>query len=108
MRTKALGAKTSASAPSASPAANGRLTLSIRPPPAAAPARRKLRRERAFADGSSLRPEARDVGCSTIMVSSLSLRCGPLDRFANTEIGPAATDVAGHRVIDLSIGRMRV
>src|SRR5215510_6157560 len=43
-----------------------------------------------------------------IMVTSLSARCSVLDRFANAEIGPAAADVAGHRVIDVGIGRMWV
>jgi hypothetical protein len=31
-----------------------------------------------------------------------------LDRFANAQIGPAAADVAGHRVVDIGIRRMRV
>src|SRR5216684_8692970 len=43
-----------------------------------------------------------------IMVASLSARRGLLDRFANADKGPAAADVAGHRVIDVGFGRMRV
>jgi hypothetical protein len=46
MRMKALGTKPLTSAPSAQPFANGSVRLSIKPPPAAAPAYRKLRRER--------------------------------------------------------------
>src|SRR5882724_2622064 len=43
------------------------------------------------------------------MISLLSaLLRGLLDRFANADIGPAAADVAGHRVVDVRIGRMRV
>ena len=39
--------------------------------------------------------------------ASLSARLrGLLDRFANADIGPAAADVAGHRVVDVGIGRM--
>src|SRR3982074_3052251 len=33
---------------------------------------------------------------------------GLLDRFANADIGPTAADVAGHRVVDIGIRRMRV
>src|ERR1700704_935965 len=33
---------------------------------------------------------------------------GLLDRFANAGIGAAAADVAGHCVVDVGIGRMRV
>src|SRR5262249_53003343 len=38
--------------------------------------------------------------------ASLCLR-GLLDRFANAQIGPATTDVAGHRAVDVGIGRTR-
>src|SRR5882757_2323600 len=86
MRMKALGAKPSAAW--ASPFANGRPRLSIRPPPVAAPACKKVRRERAF------------------MSASLPARLrGLLDRFANADIGAAAANVAGHRVVDIGIGR---
>src|SRR5262249_13199040 len=37
----------------------------------------------------------------------LGLR-GLLDGFANAHIGSAAADVAGHRVIDIGVGRMRI
>src|SRR5215470_6986753 len=33
---------------------------------------------------------------------------GLLDRLANADIGPAAADVAGHRVVDIGIGRTRI
>src|SRR5258707_15286837 len=33
---------------------------------------------------------------------------GLLDRFTNADIGPAPADVAGHRVVDVGIRRMRV
>jgi hypothetical protein len=33
---------------------------------------------------------------------------GLLDRFTNAHIGPTATDVAGHRVIDFGVGWMRL
>src|SRR5260221_3431906 len=109
MRTKALGAKPSASAASASPLVKGRLRLSIRPPPAAAPACRNLRRETSFVDGDKPGPEAREVRWSRVMSASLSARLrGLLDRFANADIGPTAADVAGHRVVDVGIRRMRV
>src|SRR6202011_4403504 len=43
------------------------------------------------------------------MSASLRARLrGLLDRFANADIGPAAADVAGHRVVDIGIRRMRV
>src|SRR2546421_669773 len=100
MRMKALGAKPLAPAASAARLASGRLRLSTRPPPVAAPACRKARREKAPADGDRLEPAAREVMSSRIMVSLLSARLrGLLDRFANADIGPAAADVAGHRVV---------
>src|SRR5262244_4261419 len=41
--------------------------------------------------------------------ASLSARLRRLlDRFANAQIGPAAADVAGHRVVDIGIRRMRI
>ena len=50
-----------APATSAPPFANGRLKLSIRPPPAAAPASKNLRRERPFVDGGRPEPTALEV-----------------------------------------------
>src|SRR5713226_238929 len=107
MRMNALGAKPSTSAASASPFANGRLRLNSRPPPAAAPAWRNLRRERPFAGSDRPGPAARELRGSTIMSASRSawLR-GLLDSFTNAKIGPTATDVAGHRGIDLGVSRM--
>src|SRR5438132_5273562 len=43
------------------------------------------------------------------MSASLSARLrGLLDRLANADIGPTAADVAGHRIVDIGVGRMRV
>ena len=42
------------------------------------------------------------------MVASLSARRSLLDRLANADIGSAAADVAGHRLVDVGIRRMRV
>src|SRR5260221_8295051 len=85
MRTKALGVNDA-------PAAwlpKGRLRLSIRPPPAAVPECRKLRRER------------------VVMSASLGLGLrGVLDRVADAAVGPAAADVAGHRRVDVGVGRL--
>src|SRR4051812_47739510 len=33
---------------------------------------------------------------------------GLLDCFPNAQVGPAAADVAGHRIVDLGIGGMRI
>src|SRR5262252_9022808 len=109
MRMKALGAKPSAPAASAWPSADGRLRLSIRPPPAAAPACRKARREKLFADEDRLEPVGRELIWPGIMSASLprGLR-SLLDRFANADIRAAAADVAGHRVVDVGTGRTRV
>src|SRR6187549_1319232 len=38
----------------------------------------------------------------------LSARRSLLDRFANADIGPATADVAGHRVVNIGIARMRI
>jgi hypothetical protein len=59
MRMKALGAKPSASAATASPSVSGRLRLNIRAPPAAAPACRNLRRETPLPDGDRAEPQNR-------------------------------------------------
>src|SRR5262249_62240326 len=107
MRMKGLGAKVSSA--SASPPAKGRLRLSRKPPPAAAPASRNLRRERPFADGEGSGQAAWEARYSRIMSACLSVRLrGLLDRFTNAKISPAAADVAGHCVVDIGILRMRV
>jgi hypothetical protein len=61
MRMKALGAKPAAAAASAFWFGNGRLRLSSRPPPAAAPACKKTRREKQLADGERPEPVAWEV-----------------------------------------------
>src|SRR5689334_2542095 len=88
MRTKAFGTN---GLPPAAPAANGRLRLSARPPPVATPARMKWRRER------------------SLMSASLRVRLGGLlDGRADAAVRAAAADVAGHRVVDVGVGRMGV
>src|SRR6516162_10305508 len=53
------------------------------------------------------RLEIRDDASS--LSASLSARLRRLlDRFANAQIGPAAADIAGHRVVDIGIRRMWV
>src|SRR5687768_13978914 len=42
------------------------------------------------------------------MIASRSARSRLLDGIADVDIGPAAADVAGHRVVDIGIGRVRV
>src|SRR5215831_16189508 len=86
MRMKALGAKPSAAA--ARRSAGGRLMLSRRPPPAAALACRSLRREKA------------------VMVSLPSALGSVLDRGTDAAVGAAAADVAGHRRVDVGVGRL--
>src|SRR5450830_673779 len=76
----------------------GRMKPTSSPPPAAAPTRRKRRR-----DGDTL------VFASSFMnpmAFSLFGR-GDLDRGADTSIGTAATDIAGHGIVDIGIGRLR-
>src|SRR5215471_13587823 len=97
MWMKALGTK--AFAASASP--TGSLKLSKRPLPAAA-ACRKARRETPFV-GSTVR----DVTELRNMSPSLPLCC-MLDRFANADIGPAATNIAEHGAVDVGVRRLRV
>src|SRR5271166_3826255 len=107
MRMKALGLKTLASA--AWPRANGRLKLIIRPPPAAAPTRKKWRRDRPLGDGDRWVRRLRASGDRRSSSALLSVRLrGALDRFANAQIGPAAADIAGHRSVDVGFRRVRI
>src|SRR5262245_32753306 len=108
MLTKALGAKVSSAPASASTIASGRRRLSTKPPPAAAPVFRKPRLERASAAVISFRAEALEACRSMTIIASLSAGRGLLDCFVNADIGPAAADVAGHRIVDFGISRMRV
>src|SRR4051812_26489876 len=97
IRMKAFGTNSSESAALDWP--NGRLRPSIRPPPAAAPLTRKLRRD-------SLVSSGRDAIPRNIMSLSLCVRLrGKLDGLADTHIGPAPTDVSTHGVVDFCIGR---
>src|ERR1700740_1321389 len=99
-RMNAFGAKTSVVAASLRP--RGRLRLSMRPPPAAAPVARKLRRERVVS-------EACEMMRSRIMIGLPSLRLRrELDRLADARIGSAAADVAAHGVVDVGVGRIRL
>src|SRR5215471_5713174 len=102
MRTNALGAKSRASSASASHGPSGRRRLSMRPPPAAAPACRKPRRERPIADDARL-------GFARVMSAPFPVRLrGQLDRVANPHIRATATDIAGHRIVDVGIAGMRI
>ena len=57
-------------------------------------------------DGALAAWDASDRGSWS---ASLSVRLrGLLDRFANADIGAAAADVAGHRIVDVGVGRMRI
>src|SRR5215475_11259664 len=97
MRMKAFGANSSD--PAASLRASGRLKLKTSPPPAAALAARKLRRDRLASEAIR----------SRIMSASLLVRQrGELDRLADANISSAAANVAAHGVVDIGIGRMRV
>src|SRR5208283_540229 len=108
MRTKALGAKPSVEAASASRFASGRYRLNSRPPPPAAPACRNFRREIALAAGARPGPTGKLKGFGNTLDSlSLRMRC-VLDGLANADIGATATDIAGHRGVDLGIGWIRV
>src|SRR5262249_9391992 len=104
MRMKALGAKLAAAA--AADGSVGNTTLSSSPPPAAALAARNVRRE-SLPGGM-----AREVQRSMNMAASLTVGAGGLRRLldgvANPHIGAAATDVAGHGVVDVGVGRLRL
>src|SRR5262249_21012678 len=107
MCTKALGENTPSPACASRPASGSR-RLSMKPPPAAAPACRKPRRERPVMDAG---PEAAPASGrrARVMSASLPVRLrGLLDGLADPQIGPAAADVAGHRTVDVGVGRMRV
>src|SRR5262245_58284745 len=106
MRMNALGTKPVESAASASWPAKGNWRQSIKPPPAAAVERRNLRRERPIAATDSV-TRALSMLSVRVISASLGLR-GLLDGFANAQIGSAATDVAGHGVVDVGIGGVLV
>src|ERR1051325_9895918 len=107
MRTKALGTKPP-SAACASRSASGNRRLSIKPPPAAAPACRKPRRENPEVD-ELFAAAAAPVRCARVMSASLPVRLRSLlDGLADQQISPATTDVAGHRTVDVGVGRMRI
>src|SRR5438309_6224029 len=105
MRMKAFGVKVSAApAAAAASSAVGSMRLSIRPPPVAAAACSRLRRER-LEDRSVV--TARSAPALTVMIASSGLR-GLLDGFADSHVGPAAADVARHRIVDVGISRVWV
>src|SRR5215470_20286329 len=91
IRTKALGAKAPSPA-CAEPPASGSRRLSIKPPPAAAPACRKPRRESPVVDDRPAAAAA-PVRCARVMSASLPvLLRGLLAGLADAQIGPAAAD----------------
>src|SRR5271165_6960214 len=104
MRTKAFGAQSPASAAAAARLNPGRLRLSNSPPPATAPVLMNALRETA--------PSRFRANRSWNMSASLDRGRGGLrrlfDRLANANIGAAATDVAGHRIVDVGIARVRI
>src|SRR5262252_10365762 len=93
MRRKAFGANGASvvSVSRTSPRA-GSPKPSSKPPPMAAVAVRKLRRE--------------GEASSRAVISQLLAARGFLDRGANTRIGAAAADVARHRAVDIRIARL--
>src|SRR5215470_2405555 len=95
MRRKALGANGASvvSVSRTSPPA-GSPNPSSKPPPMAAVAVRKLRRER---DASS-----------TVVISRLLFARSFLDRGTNPRVRAAAADVARHRSVDIDIARLGV
>src|SRR5262245_12610701 len=110
MRMNPLGVKPTAAAAWSILVSGGKLKAKSSPPPKAALARKKLRRERLCERAlSAARPLE---GCNDMSTSLGPRRCGKsrslLDRLADADIGAAATDVAGHRCIDISIGGLGI
>src|SRR5262245_6010805 len=111
MRMNPSGVKSSAAVASSILAkSGGRPKAMSSPPPMAALARKKLRRERLCEPALSA---ARSLkGCADMSTSLGSRRCvksrSLLDRLADADIGATATDVAGHRCIDVSVGRLGI
>src|SRR6476620_4713001 len=106
MRMKALGMNVWSSALSAARLDRPVANAINRPPPNAAVACRKPRRER-FAPGalctcSSIRSK---IMSGTFALVGRQLR-GAFDSPTDARIGPAATDVSGHRGIDIGIRRL--
>src|SRR5271168_4755003 len=91
-RMKASGEK-DASAPRVAPAD---VRGSISTKPLAAPAFKTVRRE--GADESSVFSDT-----SEFMASDPFCGCSAFDRFADAQIGAAATDIAGHSSVDVCI-----
>src|SRR5271165_1667927 len=110
MRTNAFGAQPPASAAAAARLSPGRLRLSNSPPPAAAPVLMNVLRESPVPECGSTAPSGLAANRSWNMSASLDGRRGRLrrlfDRLADANIGAAATDVAGHRIVDIGIARV--
>src|SRR5262252_5173419 len=110
MRMKLFGEKTSAAAAGVILVSGGKLKATSNPPARAALACKKVRRERpcerALSTSRSLE------GCNDMSPSSDRRRGGKLrgllDRLADADIGAAATDVAGHRCVDVSVGGLGI
>src|SRR2546422_813823 len=108
MRMNAFGVNGSLTTFSAAPATlieRPAVNPISKPPPSAALALRKRRRERSRLSRST-RPIARlEVMSGPFLVTRRSMRRA-LDPGADARIGPAATDVSGHGIVDIAIGRV--
>src|SRR6516225_506644 len=112
MRTNAFGAKPSASAAGAARLSPGKLRLSSSPPPTAAPVFMNVLRESPPSSCWSTASSGLEANRSWNMSASLDGRQGGLRRlfdcFANADISPTPTDIAGHRIVDVGIARVRI
>src|SRR5215471_11963624 len=92
------------------PARAGRPKPSMRPPPSAAVAVRKLRREQ---ETSSACINWLFILCLRRGGGGVAQVCSryagrSLDRGANARVGAAAADVACHRIVDVRVARLRI
>src|SRR5882724_10019574 len=108
MRIKALGVNggvAAFSAASAAPIEGAVVNPTRRPPPSTALTLRKRRRERST-PSLSTRPIVRlEVMSGPLLVARHTMRRA-LDSFTYAHIRAAATDVPGHRAVDIAIRRV--
>src|SRR6266478_964976 len=115
-RTKAFGEKaaepTTPAALAGAVAAAPKPTPISSPPPTAAPAMRKVRRESVPPEGPAAPRTVSSAMWSKIISALLACFCNRpgrlLDGSADARVGAAAADVAGHRSIDVGVVRVRV
>src|SRR6266576_4561732 len=108
MRIKALGANgglATFSEASAAPIEAPVVKPMRSPPPTAALTLRKRRRERSTPSPSTTSLMRSKIMSAPFLVARHNLR-GALDSLTDAQIRTAATDVSGHRAIDISIGRV--